>query len=65
MEETEQELRVGDLVRLKSGGPTMTIIRLGEGAERSPVCAWFSERGQYGRDQFPRVCLDRVRAIVN
>jgi uncharacterized protein YodC (DUF2158 family) len=65
MKETEQELRVGDVVTLKSGGPKMTITRLGDEADSWPVCSWFSEGGQYGREQFPRVCLVRVRAIAN
>ncbi|MCD6334932.1 MAG: DUF2158 domain-containing protein [Candidatus Latescibacteria bacterium] len=35
------EFKVGDVVRLKSWGPAMTIRRLEQGAEGKVTCDWF------------------------
>ncbi len=36
----EQKIKLGDVVRLKSGGPTMTVYQiLGDG---SVMCRWFA-----------------------
>lgn len=37
------QLKVGDVVRLKSGGPSMTVTQVGEDAYGVPMvwCAWF------------------------
>jgi len=38
------ELKVGDTVQLKSGGPIMTIEKIGMyGAERKAACVWFEK----------------------
>ena len=36
-QETNQEIRVGAVVVLKSGGPQMTVMRM----DGAPVCRWF------------------------
>ncbi|EGK01695.1 MULTISPECIES: YodC family protein [Dysgonomonas] len=39
------ELKIGDIVCLKSGGPTMTIESIGEYMyETKAVCTWFDEK---------------------
>ena len=38
----EQELKVGDIVRLKSGGPKITVEQLGENyGKQQAWCIWF------------------------
>jgi len=39
----ETNLKEGDQVKLKSGGPTMTIDSIDENASRAS-CAWFDEK---------------------
>lgn len=51
----EQEYKIGDVVRLKSGGPAMTIIEV-EGT--SLTCLWFAED-----KSILRAVLDK--AVVN
>jgi uncharacterized protein YodC (DUF2158 family) len=45
-----QELRIGDTVRIKSGGPLMTVTNTGEielGPEGIHVwCTWFNDKKQ-------------------
>jgi len=36
------ELKVGMIVKLKSGGPKMTIVRIDTSIKSSIVCEWFS-----------------------
>lgn len=40
--------RVGDVVRLKSGGPPMTIEKVFSGTEDGCMCSctWFARRGE-------------------
>jgi len=35
------EFRVGDIVQLQSGGPSMTVIKVPDSQAGSYVCAWF------------------------
>ena len=42
----EEELKVGDVVQLKSGGPSMTIANIGDytssgGGKEGAYCVWF------------------------
>ena len=40
---TNEQIQVGDLVELKSGGPDMTVEKIYEGAngEQRAACQWF------------------------
>ncbi len=46
----------GDIVRLKSGGPKMTVLSV-EG-EASMRCQWFDRNGKLHTDSFQTVMLD-------
>lgn len=50
--------QTGEIVRLKSGGPKMTVISMGE--EVSDYClAWF-DGAELKRDVFNEACLERI-----
>jgi uncharacterized protein YodC (DUF2158 family) len=54
-------LQIGDVVRLKSGGPAMTVIATGPRAEPGVVeCAWFDRDHTYARTSFPPRALEPV-----
>jgi uncharacterized protein YodC (DUF2158 family) len=57
------ELQEGDIVRVKSGGPDMTIAELGnyypEGPKNGAVCVWFEGKTQK-RDVFDVAVLELV-----
>lgn len=53
-----EELKVGDVVRLKSGGPAMTITVVGERYGTPTVwCTWFDQKGSQSGD-FPPAALE-------
>jgi uncharacterized protein YodC (DUF2158 family) len=54
-------LHLGNVVRLRSGGPTMTVEREPEKAEATIHCIWF-DGGEAKRGEFPRKTLDKVKA---
>lgn len=41
--------KVGDTVRMKSGGPLMTVSNINDGAV---YCEWFGADGKVARDSF-------------
>jgi uncharacterized protein YodC (DUF2158 family) len=51
-----EELKVGDTVQLKSGGPVMTIIKIGDysskGIKVGAWCEWFDEKKEKKGDVF-------------
>ena len=54
--------RVGDVVQLKSGGPKMTVRKLGDHPTDALECVWFSEAGENDWDFFRADCLKKVEA---
>ena len=66
MEERNRvELKIGDLVQLNSGGPTMTVTDIaGDGADDDVIwCKWFT-RGYSEKalvQRFSRAALEKVR----
>ena len=54
-------LQVGEVVRLKSGGPAMTVVATGARAEPGLVeCAWFDRDNTHATASFPPRALERV-----
>ena len=54
----EDKLGVGATVMLKSGGPRMTVVSLGNSIQEGRVgCAWFC-KGKYRAASFPIAPLD-------
>lgn len=56
------EIEVGDVVQLKSGGPNMTVSKIGHAdmSQVGPVhawCAWFDSKGDEKRGNFPLTSL--------
>ena len=60
------EFQPGDLVRLKSGGPVMTIEQVGKRAmteEDAVWCTWFEKVGNrqvVQRETFPPITLEKT-----
>ncbi|WP_017932283.1 YodC family protein [Robiginitomaculum antarcticum] len=49
------QFEIGQIVRLKSGGPKMTI----KGADEDAwACQWFDRNGKIHNDSFPASMLD-------
>jgi uncharacterized protein YodC (DUF2158 family) len=54
---TEDEFQIGDIVKLKSGGPDMTVQRLPDTSEQY-TCQWFAgKKLESGR--FKEATLER------
>jgi uncharacterized protein YodC (DUF2158 family) len=53
-----EQLREGDVVRLNSGGPLMTI--LGYDEEKGVRCKWFDNEGRIQEDWFPMWAIKKV-----
>jgi uncharacterized protein YodC (DUF2158 family) len=54
----EEPSKQGDVVQLKSGGPSMTAVSLDS---RGVKCAWFDEDDHPDRDFFPRKALKHYK----
>lgn len=61
-------MKVGDVVRLKSGGPAMTVLSFqdghGEPSEEPTeyaLCAWFAEAGKPESATFLAIVLDTAQ----
>jgi uncharacterized protein YodC (DUF2158 family) len=52
---------VGDIVKLKSGGPEMTVQRIPEPPHRSYHCQWFAGK-KLESGIFPQDSLELVKA---
>lgn len=50
------ERKIGDVVRLNSGGPAMTVLGY-DPSDGETKCAWFNAELQACGDYFPSVCL--------
>jgi uncharacterized protein YodC (DUF2158 family) len=59
----EQKFQCGDVVRLKSGGPKMTVVDFGEyefgGDKGSYKCRWFDDKHKLVEGIFTEAELER------
>jgi uncharacterized protein YodC (DUF2158 family) len=54
------ELKVGDIVQLKSGGPEMTVTHVGDAIDRNRIhTAWFAGK-KNEKSVFPSEALELV-----
>ena len=51
-------LQIGDVVQLKSGGPTMTVHQVNN--DRSVICQWFDRDGALKTEPFQPAQLKKV-----
>jgi uncharacterized protein YodC (DUF2158 family) len=61
---THMSLKVGDTVRLKSGSPLMTVIKVQpeDMSEPSVACTWFSDDEEPHKGEFPGAALEMEAA---
>lgn len=58
------EIQKGDVVRLKSGGPPMTVTYIGpqyEGGENRAWCEWFNEKNSPCAKDFALAAVEKVQ----
>jgi uncharacterized protein YodC (DUF2158 family) len=61
----EQKFKIGDIVTLKSGGPSMTVSRvmtesdfkLGDVFSGNYQCTWFDDKNKHNQQFFPQDSL--------
>lgn len=57
----ERKFEDGTQVRLKSGGPIMTVVNFGEyGSVQKYLCQWFDAKQQLVEDTFIEAALQRM-----
>lgn len=58
------EFKKGDQVKLKSGGPTMTVQNIGDyspmGPEDGVSCTWFDAKHVRQEDTFDAAVLEKI-----
>ena len=54
-------IKPGDVVLLKSGGPSMTVVSVGED---EIGCIWIGDEGEPFRETFPPIALDMVEEEI-
>lgn len=55
-----EQFKVGDLVKLKSGGPVMTINYIREEQDNECVCVWFTEKKEAISKHFNQATLMKI-----
>jgi uncharacterized protein YodC (DUF2158 family) len=55
----EENIKIGDTVRRRAGGPTMTVVDVEEedSGQLTVYCVWFDEKNNENRVQFPARAL--------
>ena len=57
----EEKFKTGDVVRLKSGGPNMTVVNYGRyNQELKVLCEWFDEKHKPDQKTFYDSQLEKV-----
>jgi uncharacterized protein YodC (DUF2158 family) len=56
------DFQKGNVVKLKSGGPKMTVMNVGDWSPTGPVdgvlCTWFDEKNKHSEHVFDAATLD-------
>jgi len=63
----EQQFKAGDVVRLKSGGPKMTIVNYGKygfGEDEEYQCKWFDAKNNLTINNFTEAELELASGDV-
>jgi len=61
--ESSQKFKIGDVVQLKSGGPTMTVSKFGD--DNRVYCVWFAyEYDKYDKYHDGYFLPDSLKLIV-
>ena len=59
--DANDDFDMGDTVRLKIGGPAMTLLSV---SEHDCCCMWFGERGRLEHGSFELDAVERVERAV-
>jgi uncharacterized protein YodC (DUF2158 family) len=56
---TDDNIKIGDTVRRRAGGPTMTVVDVEEedSGQLMIYCVWFDEKNNENRVQYPARAL--------
>lgn len=60
---SKKEFKIGDVVKLNSGGPNLTVIKVTEGDNEVQVI-WASDTGIF-REWIPRNCVYLIRLVYS
>ncbi|MEO6301754.1 MAG: DUF2158 domain-containing protein [Bacteroidia bacterium] len=55
-----EHFKLGDLVKLKSGGPVMTVKYIRDGQDNECVCVWFTEKKEVISKHFNQATLMKI-----
>lgn len=60
MADDKSRFKAGDLTRLASGGPSLTVVSVQKvsGGGRRVAVSWFNEVNNVKSHEFPEACLD-------
>jgi uncharacterized protein YodC (DUF2158 family) len=58
----EGNIKIGDIVRRKAGGPTMTVVDVEEedSGQLTIYCVWLDEKNNENQAQYPARALMRL-----
>jgi len=60
------DLKVGDVVKLKSGGPSMTVMSKDVRTELDELrCGWFVEEIEFHSEKFPSLALNKTKREID
>ena len=54
------QFQPGDIVRVKSGGPDMTVSSASRSQSDSSNCVWFDDKGEVKNQAFKDAVLEKV-----
>ena len=67
-EKSPDTFKIGDVVKLKSGGPEMTITNMDDSfsiiSDDAASCDWFDDAGVHFTREFPLTCLKSPYSVL-